>query len=154
MLNPGLWSSASHGCHLWNGGTLRGRSPKGRADTATAVEPWVWDRQRTKKDVFFSIILHDWGDCFFRFSDFPLGLEVNFEESSNVEAFFFESIFGMQHDATPSMMIHEFQILLICVFWDNPEPVFCVGQGISSIYPLVNIQKTMKNHHCSWVNPL
>ena len=50
------------------------------------------------------------------FSDFPLGLKVNFEESSNVEVFFFESIFGMQHDATPSMTIHEFQILLICVF--------------------------------------
>ena len=78
------------------------------------------------------------GEIFFRFSDFPLGLKVNFEESSNVEVFFFESIFGMQHDATPSMTIQKFQILLICVFWDNPEPVFCVGQGISSIYPLVN----------------
>ena len=28
------------------------------------------------------------------------------------------------------------------------------GMGISVAYPLVNIEKTMENHHVSWVNPL
>ena len=36
----------------------------------------------------------------------------------------------------------------------NPSVPTCVTCLIAEGYPLVNIHKTMENHHLSWVNPL
>ena len=38
--------------------------------------------------------------------------------------------------------------------WQNPRLVFKCCEKQATEYPLVNIQKTMGNHHFSWENPL